>query len=918
MRTQYRIVLLHAFLVLTLAGVSPAGAQEQGGLTGRVVDAETGHGLAGALISVVNSAVGTVSAADGRFALAGVPTGSHTVRAALIGYAEKTITGVVVQAGSTAALDISLASSAVALEGIVVSAAAERGSVSRVLDEQRTAVNVTSGIGQEEIRRGPDDSAAEAVQRVSGVTVEGGRYVFVRGLGERYTTTQLNGARLPSPEPDRRRVPLDLFPAGTLEGITVSKTFTPDQAGDFSGAQVNLRTRTFNSAPFTSVSTSVGLNDAVTFGDVWLPPESGLDWLGLGASGRPMPQPLVAGTSLTDVQQASALGAFRNAWRPELGTARPNVSFSASKGAALDLAGREIRYLGALSYHNRTEAQVDETRATPVLRGTETVALNQYTANTGRRSILWGGMLNLATEVGDGTLLELNNTYDRTADNEALRLRGFDEELATDLDITRLQYVERSILSSQLRAGHELSERRRLEWSGTFSRVTRDEPDRSELVYARETDAASGEKMWAFFGSGSAPTTRAFSALSEYSAAGQVDYTLRIGSDLAGALKFGGLFRYTDRDARTESFDFDNVGLSLEQRALPAEEIFGGRFFSPDSLGIRLRPNTFGGSYTASEVLGAAYAMADYPLSERLHVVGGARLESARMDVDAEDVIGRRVPAELDDVDVLPALALNFRLPDAQNLRFAATRTLSRPEYRELANITYRDYVGSFLVFGYPDLKRALIDNFDARWEMYPSGGEVMSVALFAKRFQDPIERVVIPATGAAVLSFRNADHAFNYGVELELRRRLGFVHERLDALTATANATLVRSEVEFGGTDAAASATSQKRPLLGQAPYVVNLGLTYTALSDANASILFNAIGGRITEVGLGGIPDAYEQPRNSLDLSLEYPLFRDGALRLEAENLLDAEREIAQGAVTRVRYRTGRSFSMGFSLRP
>lgn len=896
---------------------SAAGAQGSGELRGRVLDARSGNALPGARVEVVGTDRNAVSGMEGRYLVRQVGPGKHSVRVTALGYADRTVVGVEILAGGPG-LDIALQPAAVAIEGLtVVSASAERGSVSRALDEQRKAINVSSSISREEIQRGPDDDAAQAVQRVSGVTVEGGKYIFVRGLGERYTTTQLNGARLPSPEPDRRVVPLDLFPAGTLEGITVSKTFTPDQAGDFSGASVNLRTRSFGS-PFRNFSLSLGLNDAVTFQDVLLAPAYGAERLGFASSARNLPAVLADGArNLNDAQQAAALSQFRNAWTADQATAAPNLSFAGSTGSRLDFGGREITVLGSLSYQSRVEAQRDGTRATPTLRGTETVPLAEYGATTGRRSVLWGGVMNFATLVGDRTKLHFNNTYDRTTDNEALSLRGFDEELGTDLDITRLQFVERTVQSNQLVGSHAW-DRHLLDWSTTFSRVTRREPDRSELVYTRERDLATGQSAWAYFGSGSAPTSRAFSDLGEYSVAAQADYTLSLGESAATRIKLGTLYRFTDRDAQTQSFDFDNVGLSLQERTLPAEQLFDGQFFQPGQLGMRLRANIFGGTYTAREHLGAGYAMLEHPLTGWLDLVGGGRVEAARIDVTALDVIGGRVPAGLDDVDLLPALALNARPGGEHAIRLSAARTLSRPEYRELANITYRDHVGSFLVFGNPDLRRALIDNFDARWEMYPSGGEVMSVAVFAKRFRDPIERVVIPATGAPVLSFRNADGARNHGVELELRRRLGFVADPLDAFSFGANATLVRSEVDFGGTDAAQAATSATRPLLGQAPYVVNLSLLYEAPNEASATVLYNSVGERLTEVGLGGIPDAYERPRASLDLAAEYPLPGTGMLRLEAGNLLDSWTEIRQGAVTRLRYRNGRTLSVGLAFQP
>ncbi len=910
--------LLLFALVLALPTGAIAQATQTGRMVGRVVDASSGRGLAAVRVAVQGASQTATTNAEGRYVIEGVPSGSHTLSVSRVGYASKSVTGVNVPAGGSVTTDVSLAEAAAELEAITVTAERERGSVSRALDEQRTALNVTSVITREEIRRGPDDNAAEAVQRVSGVTVEGGRYVFVRGLGERYTTTELNGARLPSPEPDRRVVPLDLFPAGVLESIHVSKTFTPDQEASFTGAQVNLRTRVSGSAPFTQFGASIGYNSASTFNDIVRAPGDGVNFLGMAGDARRLPNGFSGDLRrVTDTQQAEILSSFRPVFLAGSETALPNFTLSASRGDAIGVFGRELSYLGALSYQRRQEAQVDEVRATPTLRGTETVALNQYTANTGREGILWGGVLNLGTEIGENTRLELNNTYDRTSDNEALRLVGSSEELGRDVSVTRLLFVERSILSNQLRAEHAWGSRHTADWSATFSRVTRDEPDRSELALTRETDAA-GRQVWAFAGTALAPTTRAFSTLSEYSGGIKANYALRFGGEsLPAQLKVGGLYRYTDRDAENKSFDFANVGLSLEERTLPPEQLFGGQFYDPNNLGIRLRSNVFGSTYTANENLAAGYAMVDYPLTSRLNLVGGARLEWAHIEVDALDVVGQIKTGRLNNADVLPSVALNYRLTDRQNLRLSASQTLSRPEYRELANITYRDFVGDFLVFGNPNLERALIQNYDLRYESYPYAGVAMSVALFAKRFQDPIERVLIPQGSNAVISFRNARQATNYGVELELRRRLGFLTERLDNLTAIANATLVKSEVDFGGIGGAEAATSQSRALLGQAPYVLNLGLTYDAPNEASATVLLNSVGRRITEVGLGGLPDAYEQPRTALDFALEYPLFRNAALRFEGENLLDAGTEIRQGELTRVRYKTGRSLSLGFSLR-
>ena len=266
MRTPSPVGRLEVLLVLSaLLMAAPLAAQQPGRVVGRVVDAERGSPIAGAQLEVVGTPVTAISALDGRYALQPLPAGPVSIRVRMIGFSPKVVTGVLVPAGGTIAQDIALTASAVQLAEISVNAEAERGTVNRALDEQRNATNIVSSVSAEQIAKSPDSDAGQAVQRVSGVTVQDGKYVFVRGLGERYTTTSLNGARLPSPDPERKVVPFDLFPSELLNGITTSKTFTPDQPGDFSGAAVNVKTTSeFPAERILIFSASTGLNTAAT------------------------------------------------------------------------------------------------------------------------------------------------------------------------------------------------------------------------------------------------------------------------------------------------------------------------------------------------------------------------------------------------------------------------------------------------------------------------------------------------------------------------------------------------------------------------------------------------------------------------------------------------------------------------------
>src|SRR5688500_216182 len=332
MRHPHRLALALLLSVTMAAEAIPPGT---GRIVGRVVEGQQGAPVAGAAVEVVGTSRSAVTAVDGRYVIEAVPAGEVSLRGRMIGYGPKVVTGVVVPDGGSVAQDIALAAEAVQLAEIEVSAEAERGTVNRALEEQRNATNIVSAITAEQIEKSPDGDAGEAVQRVSGVPVQDGRYVFVRGLGERYTTASLNGARIPSPEPEKKVVPLDLFPSSLLEGITTSKTFTPDQPGDFSGAAVNLKTREFPARRVITFSVSAGLNTAATGKDLVRAPAVGEEWLGFAGSERRIPAAAETAGNLRGLDQSQIngiIGSFRNAWSRRVDNGSANGGFGFTVG----------------------------------------------------------------------------------------------------------------------------------------------------------------------------------------------------------------------------------------------------------------------------------------------------------------------------------------------------------------------------------------------------------------------------------------------------------------------------------------------------------------------------------------------------------------------------------------------------------
>ncbi|MGH7449277.1 MAG: TonB-dependent receptor domain-containing protein [Longimicrobiales bacterium] len=901
--------------LLLMAG--SAAAQDTGRITGRVVDAQTGVGLSNVTIEVVDAGVGTLSGVDGRYIINAVPAGPAALRAQSIGYGTKTITNLTVRAGGVVEQDLTLDPAAVELMAIEVTAAAERGSVSRALDQQRNSNSIVNSITAEQMARSPDGDAAAAMQRVSGVTVQDGKYIFVRGLGERYTTTSLNGARIPSPEPERKVVPLDMFPSGLLQTITTSKTFTPDQPGDFSGAQVDIRTREFPSERQFTLSAGAGFNERVTGAVVLAAPTLGAEWLAHAGGGRALPQSVrQAGDFTGAVTQTDfnrMVNDFRNAWSADRRTGRGSSSFGASLGGTDPLFGHDFSYLlsGTYAYGEEVRAQEVRARALAGSAG-ETQEVDRFNGSTGRNTVLLGGLASVSTLVGQHTRAFFNGTYNRTADNEArLEVGSSENHGGIPMRIERLRFVQRNVYSAQAGAEHHLG-RHVLDWNVTASGVGRYEPDRSEVVYAQ---TESGQPF-RWFSASREGAVRTFGELEETAREVNGNYRLNLGGAGDGTFaKVGALYRRTDRDAVNNAFSISAGQLPATALELTPEQIFDGRFTADGHSYMRVSPLSQGGSYSAADRLAAAYAMLDMALGPRVRVVAGARVERSELDLQAQPTLGSEISeATPSYTDVLPSLALNLRLTDAQNLRLSVSQTLARPEYRELANVQFREVLGGENVRGNPDLQRTLIRNADARWEWYPNPGEVLSLGVFAKQFDAPIERVYRATSGTSLVTFVNADAADNIGVELEARKRLGFVADGLESFTMFTNLTLMKSSIDIASS--ASSLTNRDRRMVGQAPYVANVGLTYgPEWRGSSATLLYNVVGERIVSAGEVPLPDVVEQPRHVVDFSLRTTILGGFALKLDAKNLLDAPYELVQGDVTRESYRAGRSYSFGLS---
>ena len=918
-KRPWRLALAPACLLL------PALASAQTGrIAGRIVDGANARPVAGAHVSTEDGAASAFSSIDGRYLLRAVPSGTHSVAVRMLGYGDKTVTGVEVAGDGVASLDVALEVAVVALSGIVVEAAVETGSTTALLAERRGESFVVDAIGADQISRSPDGDAAEALRRVPGLSVVEGKFAYVRGLGERYGGTTLNGAPLASPMPDRKAVPLDIVPTDLLESIVTAKTYSPDQPGDHAGGLVELRTKNFPSRRIVSLSASGSANSRTTFRNGLRYAGGGLDFLGFDDGTRALPEELPAHRrviypNFTRSQLEDFGEGFAGDWGPVAGGLPPNASFGWSYGDDIALFDRSFGVLASLTYSNsysRKDSIVERVFASAGAADPEI----DYAGDVTTRSVSLGGLANLAYELSSTDRITANFVYNRLMDDEARTYQGFNLDTNADQRNHRLRFLAQTLANAQLKGEHLLRPlaNAKLDWRGAWSRARRFEPNTREVLY-REEDGSF--RFYNFVQSGSVFHQN----LVDDTYSGAVNLEWPFGGERAGRIKVGSSVSAKARDAYTRRFRFLAIPggvVDNEVRERHPNDLFDESTIGAD--GFELQEATYRpDNYDAAEDVLGAFAMIEASPSESLSVLAGLRVESASQAVTPRDLFETGLEplegASLDDTDLLPSLNATLALGERSNLRLGASRTLARPQLRELAPFAYADYAGGYLTVGNPELHRSLIRNFDLRWETFPGGNAVVAASAFYKSFVDPIEVAVLPST-ELLKTWVNGGTANNWGFELEMRSGLGRLAPALSALSVNANVTLVRSEVNVpavvrvyipgeGGTDL--PVVEKNRSLQGQSPYIVNLGLVYAG-DGTTVSALFNRFGRRIHAVGGQATPDIYEEAGNQLDFVAERGIDGRAKVKLSASRLLGSTVRFTQYDGLLRRWDNGRTLSL------
>jgi outer membrane receptor protein involved in Fe transport len=873
-------------------------------LNGRVVN-DKNEPLPGASVFIDGTKTGTSTDLDGKFTLTLIPSRKYIITISLIGYAEKRINEVEVLTGQLNELNVLMEVQAKTGDAVVLTTSARKESVNAMIGVQRSSAPVAQVVSAEAIRKSPDPNTGEVLKRVSGIALQEGKYIIVRGLADRYNQTMVNGALMSSTEPDRKTFSYDIFPSSTIENIIVNKTAIPELPGEFSGGLVQLTTKEIPSQPFLNIGIGTGINLQTIGKDFYTYKGGKLDWLGIDDGTRALPAafPVVRGKFVNESEAAKYDYAkmFNNIWAVQKEKGAPNASFNINGGWATK--GNDINKWGfiyALTYTKKNKT-IEQSRTFQDQTGQ---VIQDFDDKKYSQDVQIGVLGNISYQLNKNNKFSIKNTFNIIGSDYTLLRNGRNADAGNIIRSQELAFRQSYYYTGQLSGDHHLVKPGlKIHWIGSFTTLYQGTPDQRRLAYVKAEGQPDSE-FKASIQNGLPSLSsgiRFFSDLVDYVYSGTADVskTFKI-KNYNQTLKAGYLFQYKDRLFSSRPLGVAQFGANEELLKLSPDKIFAPENFGPGKFKMdEINNRNF--DYMATGSMNAAFIQFDNQLNNKIRIVWGARTELFRQTLDGANNSNRPVTINTDVTDFLPSANLTYKLNTKTNIKLAASQTLIRPEFRELAPFEFFDFELVAGIKGNENLKRTKITNLDLRYEIYPKAGELVTAGIFYKSFQNPIEPF-LNQTGPVTfnIGYDNAPSAKAFGVEFDIRKKLSKL------FTASSNLTYIYNKVDFGS-----NSTLKNRPMQGQSPYVVNMGLEFTPSEKTTATVLLNQVGRRIYFVGLNEFPSVWEAPRALFDFQLNHKIMKGKAeLKVSATDILNAKAVFYQDVDENGKFNSNKDF--------
>jgi len=902
------------FYTLLILFISNNIFAQSGIISGNIVDESNGSSLPGVNIIIKSVNKSTSSDSDGKFIFRDLQLGSYEIEFSFIGYNTKIVSEVVVTLNETTNLNVALITKKNVLDEVIITRTkAKAESVKSLLIAQKNSANVSDGISAETIKRTPDKSTSDVLKRISGASIQDNRFVIIRGLNDRYNSAFLNGAPLPSSESDRKAFSFDIFPSNMLDNLIITKTATPDLPGDFAGGVVQINTKSVPDKDFQSITIGTGYNTITTGENQRTYKGSGTDWLGFDNGTRALPSTIPnteVFSNMSFQERVDVAKSFQSDWNINDGTFGPNYSFQYSIGHHFKLKDKTLGLMFSVS-NNKSNNYTTVLRNDYDNPGQDlpAVLIKQYNDRNYSEQVLTAALANFSLKFNDNHSLSFKNIFSMNSTDLVVERKGQNDvpDVRETLSDVRW-FTSNKIYSGQLNGEHYFSKPKvKLNWTGFYSDINRDIPNLRRNMYTiadpNSSDPTQTTPIALIANNNGGPDYGGgmfFSKNKEFINGGKIDISRKflIGENLNNEVKIGGFTQNRERNffARQLQYNTLTQGGSFDTQLL---ELPNGTIFNVANMGqlssglngFTLFDFTkFTDSYSATSKLHAGYLMLDNRY-KKFRLIWGARFESFTQTLDSRKTEVEYLALNTKQNDILPSVNLVYAITSKQNLRVSYSKTLNRPEYRELAPFGFYDFTTQFFTQGNDTLKIAKVKNFDLRYEFYPGKGQLFSVSYFRKNFTNPIE--LKQEINNKTVTYRNADSAVNSGVELEFRTLLSsiFTNENttiFDDITLFANTAIIKSVVNVSNFNTANTDTSV--PLQGQSPFVVNVGLQY--LNKDNGWVFssnLNRVGNRIAIAGNEFNPAIWEKGRTIIDIQVAKSLMKNKIeLKLNLQNVL------------------------------
>lgn len=924
-------------LVVTfLVFCSPIFLSAQNGIIrGQIIDGENGEPLFSANAVIKGTLIGTTTDFDGNFEL-NAAAGIYTIEYSFIGMSSLLVTEVKVMAGEVTVVDaVKLEPASSQLAEVVITSEAVRNSEASLVTVKRKSTNLIDGVSAAKLRRTGDSDAGDAAKRVTGVSVEGGKYVYVRGLGDRYTKTMLNGVDIPGLDPDKNSIQIDIFPTNLISNLTVLKSGLAELPADFTGGVVNIETKEFPSKKIFDISVGVSYNPAMHFNSEYLDYQGGsTDFLGFDDGTRNIPRADGSG-AVPFFSPNAEVAEFNKGFNKTLGaeqtTSLMDYSLGISTGNQYRLEnGNKLGYIFSATYDNSRVLYDDivfgEYQRSRFSDEYEMIEASTQTGVVSENNILLGGLGGLTYKTFSAkyklTVMHLQNAVSKSAQLNIAARDGAAQISDYNAFSNNLEFNQRALTNILLGGEHYLDGGDwEVKWTLASTISSIQDPDIRKTAFSIDRGDSTFDP-----GEGGLPS-RIWRYLNEVNQVSKVDFSRKhqlFNRD--SKLKFGASHVYKYRDYAIYRYNLQQVGgqplvfngdpnqVLLDENLYPSGQLA----YNPELLEGRTNPN----EYQSNINNFGLYLSEEFKATERLKTVIGLRAELFQQRHTGRDQVAAQNPNDpkakildndlvLDGLDLFPSANLIYAITDDQNFRVSYFRSIARPSFKELSfaqildPISNRTFNGGLFKFDDWDgeLVATRINNFDIRWEKFLDGADIISFSAFFKSFDAPIELVRIP-TALRDFQPRNVGNGTLIGAEFELRKNLAIFSESLKNISFSGNFTYTYSRIDMTdaeyfarkGTEKAGQTIERTRAMAGQAPFLVNAGFSYDKPEKGISAGVFYNVKGRTLEIVGGNLaPDIYTEPFHSLNVTVNKRFGKDekSSLNIKISNLLNDRRE-------------------------